>query len=313
MKALTENTDFVVIAAIGMAGSGKSFILNELAGYQNSSEDNGPALRPFVVQTQDIMLEGSHQTVGVDMYITGERIILLDCQPVCSSSVVLDMVLEGAPLPAIACTYDHLMDIQLMMFILAISHVVIVTQPNVPPSRPLLSVLRSAHWLWMPPEQLDEEEEEEEEEEESGRGARQGSSEKHAAPGNGKLESLKQDVESLSLDPRGGGTFLKGAPHIVFVHNMIPDSSLTVLSQRRIETVVHEHFRGTGLFRHAQHTSYRRVKPLNGRKEEGEDEGSVSSPVNCYLLPIDEDSLQGGMASLQRRRAACSGMLPALT
>ncbi len=33
------------------------------------------------------------------MHVTGDRIILLDCQPVLSSSVVLDMIMEGAELP----------------------------------------------------------------------------------------------------------------------------------------------------------------------------------------------------------------------
>ena len=58
-----------------------------------------PPRKPFPIESADTCMECAHQTVGVDMHVTADRVILLDCQPVLSSSVVLDMIMEGAELP----------------------------------------------------------------------------------------------------------------------------------------------------------------------------------------------------------------------
>jgi hypothetical protein len=97
LKLLNDNTDFTVIAVLGLAGAGKSAILNDLAtmtaswgGAGGGGLDRGLPRKPFAVQTEDILLDASHQTVGVDMHVTDERLILLDCQPLLSASVVLN-------------------------------------------------------------------------------------------------------------------------------------------------------------------------------------------------------------------------------
>jgi protein SMG9 len=96
LKLLNDNTDFTVIAVLGLAGAGKSAILNDLAtmtaswgGAGGGGLDRGLPRKPFAVQTEDILLDASHQTVGVDMHVTDERLILLDCQPLLSAYVVL--------------------------------------------------------------------------------------------------------------------------------------------------------------------------------------------------------------------------------
>ncbi len=84
---------------MGLSGAGKSAILNDLAtmtascggvggGGVGGGGDRGLPRKPFAVQTEDILLDASHQTVGVDMHVTDERLILLDCQPLLSASVV---------------------------------------------------------------------------------------------------------------------------------------------------------------------------------------------------------------------------------
>eukprot|EP00960_Hanusia_phi_P064330 765765-Hanusia_phi.AAC.3 len=71
----------------------------------------------------------------------------------------------------------------------------------------------------MPPAQLDEEEE--------GGGKAEGkvwmaneTSERQAAS--------KQEMDPSLQDNQAASMFLKGEPHLVFVHNMLSDSSLTV-------------------------------------------------------------------------------------
>lgn len=114
IRGLTDNTDFIVFSVLGPQGAGKSSLMNELVhALSPQKADNiqtpqvafgsqtavGPFRKPFPVETVEILQECAHQTVGVDVYATSERIVLLDCQPVLSSSVVIDMVLEGAALP----------------------------------------------------------------------------------------------------------------------------------------------------------------------------------------------------------------------
>eukprot|EP00802_Teleaulax_amphioxeia_P023231 Tamp_23775.p1 GENE.Tamp_23775~~Tamp_23775.p1 ORF type:complete len:211 (-),score=29.86 Tamp_23775:387-932(-) len=148
MKMLSDNTDYTVIAVLGLAGAGKSSVMNELASMTSAwgGVSRGLPRKPFAVQTEDILLDASHQTVGVDMHVTEERVILLDCQPVLSSSVVLDMILEG---DTCETTYEHAMLTQsykLAMFVLSVCHVVMVVSndPVNAPDRHLLALLRSA-------------------------------------------------------------------------------------------------------------------------------------------------------------------------
>ena len=111
---MTENQDFLVISVVGQQGVGKSSILNEIAAAYGPPKEDQPDVSltltssvplgstprsPFALQSAEVALEAAHQTVGVDLHVTSDRLVLLDCQPVLSSSVALDMTLEAAPLP----------------------------------------------------------------------------------------------------------------------------------------------------------------------------------------------------------------------
>lgn len=75
-----ENSGFLVVGVIGLQGVGKSSVANLLA---NRLIEGPPFESPFPVQTLDSLVEGYPKTTaGVDMYITQDRIIILDTQPI---------------------------------------------------------------------------------------------------------------------------------------------------------------------------------------------------------------------------------------
>nr|AAW25045.1 SJCHGC07078 protein [Schistosoma japonicum] len=77
-----ENSGFLVVGAIGLQGSGKSSVLNILANC--ISDDCGVFNAPFNVQTIKDVLTNSPCTGGINLYITQDRVILLDTQPLLS-------------------------------------------------------------------------------------------------------------------------------------------------------------------------------------------------------------------------------------
>ena len=56
-----------------------------------------------------------HETVGIDMAVTSDHIIVLDCQPVLSPSVILHMIQADGKPPASHCdwrSFDNLVEVQ---------------------------------------------------------------------------------------------------------------------------------------------------------------------------------------------------------
>ncbi|XP_021345399.1 protein SMG9-like [Mizuhopecten yessoensis] len=77
MEMLVDQTDFLVVGVIGPQGSGKSTVMSLLAG--NSPDDSHRQFL-FLPQTHDTSELCEHQTSGVDMFVSGERVIFLDTQ-----------------------------------------------------------------------------------------------------------------------------------------------------------------------------------------------------------------------------------------
>ncbi|XP_068635742.1 uncharacterized protein [Aristolochia californica] len=133
---LTDNTDFTVIGVIGPPGVGKSTILNELYGFDGSSPGMLP---PFVTQLEETRAMARHCTMGIELRISTERLILLDTQPIFSPSVLAEMmrpdgssaisVLNGESLSADLA--HELMGIQLGVFLASICHVLLVISEDV--------------------------------------------------------------------------------------------------------------------------------------------------------------------------------------
>lgn len=67
-----STADYTVIGVIGTQGVGKSTILNLLV---NNNEN-----KPFNIQTLQNKLYNTHQTEGIHLFITNEKLILLDVQ-----------------------------------------------------------------------------------------------------------------------------------------------------------------------------------------------------------------------------------------
>jgi len=76
-------------------------------------------------------LESKHQTVGIDITISNEDLILLDTQPVYSSSILYEMYVEEPPIPSECLTYENVIElqsIQLTVFLMSVCHIVLVVQ-----------------------------------------------------------------------------------------------------------------------------------------------------------------------------------------
>lgn len=134
-------TDFLVVGVLGPTGAGKSAIMSMLYntsnGEQTAASDNLPDV--FPVQNDFHMLNAKHATVGVDMTVTDARMILLDSQPVMSTSV-LDALSRARDSTLPFGLTSHMQwamcqDLELAVYLLSVCDVVLVTEEwsvNVP-------------------------------------------------------------------------------------------------------------------------------------------------------------------------------------
>ncbi|KAG1658774.1 Protein SMG9 [Nymphon striatum] len=123
-----DQSDFYVIGVIGMQGVGKSSIMSMLANGRFALSERSNTFR---IETKDHREVGEHATGGIDMYITSDRIILLDVQPVMSASV-LERLLETDKRHASEFSSilhsSEIPSLQLMSFLYTVCHTVLVVQ-----------------------------------------------------------------------------------------------------------------------------------------------------------------------------------------
>lgn len=85
--------------------------------------------RKFKVQNIEQIERGQHCSNGVDIYVTSDRVILLDSQPITSASLMDDWITrEGLRTVAAVDRAVHLESLQIASFLLTVCHVVIVVQ-----------------------------------------------------------------------------------------------------------------------------------------------------------------------------------------
>ncbi|MCJ8728278.1 hypothetical protein PDJAM_G00002630 [Pangasius djambal] len=128
MEYLRDQTDMLVVGVIGFQGMGKSTIMSLLSA--NMPEEDQRAY-VFRAQTQEIKERGGNQTSGIDFYITQERVIFLDTQPILSPSILDHLINNDRKLPPeynLPHTYVEMQSLQIAAFLFTVCHVVIVVQ-----------------------------------------------------------------------------------------------------------------------------------------------------------------------------------------
>ncbi|XP_005101255.1 protein SMG9-like [Aplysia californica] len=126
LELMLDQTDFVVIGIVGLQGCGKSTLLSLLAG--NTHQD---AYRNyfFFPQTKETKEDCLFQTSGIDMFVTSERVILLDSQPLLSAAVMDCQLRYERKFPSEYSSLQNFIEMQsmqLLTFLLSVCNIVLV-------------------------------------------------------------------------------------------------------------------------------------------------------------------------------------------
>lgn len=133
LEYLQDANDFYVIGVLGLQGVGKSTIMSIISGIYAEVSSHKQCKQLFKAQTNDLKEIGEHCTTGIDMYVTSQRIILLDTQPVMSASVMDHMIqYEKKPLggPDYHSAENALLmqSLQQAAFLMAVCHTLVTVQ-----------------------------------------------------------------------------------------------------------------------------------------------------------------------------------------
>ncbi|KAI7891567.1 uncharacterized protein EV154DRAFT_507766 [Mucor mucedo] len=137
LKNLTDHPGHFVIGIIGKQGIGKSTILSHFAPDPE---------RTFPTQSTDDFLLQGHKTEGIDMYITPERAILLDTEPICSWTVLDEVLRNGMNglQPDIWLEMESLYNI---IFLFSVCNVILVVNDGPDIDMDLLQLVQRAEML----------------------------------------------------------------------------------------------------------------------------------------------------------------------
>ncbi|KAG9293999.1 hypothetical protein G9A89_019337 [Geosiphon pyriformis] len=116
-KILSDYPGHFIVGVCGPQGAGKSTLISALC----QDPSNG-----FPVQTNEALNLASHETSGVDIHVTPERIILLDTQPIFSLSI-LERALRNDYISdhILPETWLEMQSLQLVIFLLSVCNVVL--------------------------------------------------------------------------------------------------------------------------------------------------------------------------------------------
>lgn len=117
---IDNNSDFLVVAVIGCRGVGKSSILNLFGPL-----DKNVSFEEKVFQKKEgiFPIRKSYSSIshaeGIQMFITKDRTILLDCNPLLNNPFKKEILLS------------EIDDLKILIFLLSICHVIVVVQEDV--------------------------------------------------------------------------------------------------------------------------------------------------------------------------------------
>nr|CAG4646614.1 EOG090X0EPT [Macrothrix elegans] len=151
---LTDNPEFLVVGCVGLQWCGKSTILSHLA---SSTSREFSKQTVFSVSTSALQMKGLTGTTGLDAYVTNDRIILLDCQPLISAAIAekelatlssKDSYKDSLSKVDSSCvgTSVEVQSLQLLSFLYCICHVLIVVQDSLADPN-LIRLLQTAEML----------------------------------------------------------------------------------------------------------------------------------------------------------------------
>lgn len=114
-----SNHDYLVVAVVGLQNAGKSTLLNIIA--DETVERTGEIHENSLFKTR---LSSSHTSIvpvteGIDMYVSKDRVILLDCEPFLTNFNYNEYVLY------------ELEELKILVFLLSICNVLVVVQDSV--------------------------------------------------------------------------------------------------------------------------------------------------------------------------------------
>ncbi|XP_057302380.1 nonsense-mediated mRNA decay factor SMG9-like [Hydractinia symbiolongicarpus] len=146
-ETLLDQTDYVVVGCVGLQGAGKSTVMSMLAGQQ--VESLGKTRLVFRPQKRTDLEKCTYRTVGIDMYVTHERLILLDTQPLLSPAMLDQYLRYDRKIPGEYTTAEICLEVQalqILTFLYTICHVVLVIQDHFTDLN-LLNLLKTAEML----------------------------------------------------------------------------------------------------------------------------------------------------------------------
>ncbi|KAM9510521.1 nonsense-mediated mRNA decay factor SMG9-like [Guaruba guarouba] len=128
LEFLLEQTDVLVVGALGLQGTGKSTLLSLLAANQPDEDPRSFVFRP---QGPELRERGGSQTGGIDFFITQERVVFLDTQPLLSPALLDHLINNDRKLPpeyGLPHTYIEMQSLQIAAFLFTVCHVVLLVQ-----------------------------------------------------------------------------------------------------------------------------------------------------------------------------------------
>ncbi|GBB95985.1 hypothetical protein RclHR1_02660006 [Rhizophagus clarus] len=123
LKILSDLPGHFVVGVFGPQGSGKSTVISTLCQDPQNA---------FSSQSIDTLNFASHETVGIDIHVTPEKIILLDAQPISSLSV-LEHAIRNDYIPDNITpeVWLELQSLQLALFLYSVCNVVMVVTESI--------------------------------------------------------------------------------------------------------------------------------------------------------------------------------------